>query len=154
MSKSLLAVALKKLSSRAYSQKELEKYLAKRNFSQAEIKEAITKLQSWGYLNDQKLAMDWYMYYTNNKPHGYLYIYKKLQAKGISAEVISSLLEDYDQEKELERARGLAEKFIANKAKQTQQDKLKGMLARHLYRKGFLQVNIMKILVEFFPDTI
>ena len=83
-----------------------------------------------------------------------IYISIKNYKPKVSLRSYQFTLEDYDQEKELERARGLAEKFIANKAKQTQQDKLKGMLARHLYRKGFLQVNIMKILVEFFPDTI
>ncbi|MGI6589025.1 MAG: regulatory protein RecX [Peptococcia bacterium] len=146
-----MVLALKKLSSRAHSQKELEKYLAKYNFSQDEINEVIIKLLSWGYLDDKKLAMDWYMYYTSNKPHGYLYIYKKLQEKGIPKEIITSLLEDYDEEKELARARNLAEKFIANKVNQKSQYKLKSMLARYLYRKGFLEVNIMKILAEFFP---
>ena len=154
MSKNPLVLALKKLSSRAYSQKELEKYLARFNFSQEQIEEVMVKLLAWGYLDDKQLAMDLYTYYTSTKPHGSLYIYKKLREKGISEQLITLILEDYDEKKELEIARSLAEKFIANKAKQKSLDKLKGMLARHLYSKGFSKTNIMVIINENFPEYI
>jgi regulatory protein len=153
MSKNPLALALKKLSSRAYSQKELERYLAKFDFSQEQTEEVVTKLLSWGYLDDQKLAMDWYTYYTTKKPHGFIYIYKKLQEKGIPEQLITSLLADYDEKKELKLARSLAEKIIVNKTNRKSPRQLKNMLARHLYCKGFSKVNIMIVLEENFPET-
>lgn len=152
MSKDPLVLALKKLSARAYSQKELEEYLVKFDFSPEQIEEVMTKLLSWGYLDDKKLALDWYTYYTTQKPHGYLYIYKKLQEKGIPTQLITSLLDDYDEKKELELARSLAEKIMLNKANQKSSFQLKNRLARHLYRKGFSKANIMIILEEKFPE--
>lgn len=152
MSKNPLPLALKRLSFRAYSQRELENYLVKRNFSERQIKETITQLLEWGYLNDAQLAKDWYRHYTQHKSYGYFYLCHKLRSKGFCETTITSLLANYDREKEYKRVQLLAEKFMANKATKTQPQKLKEKLARHLYRRGFLQENIMKVLTENFSD--
>jgi len=146
MNKNPLTLALKRLSVRAYSQKELEGYLDKFDFSREQIKDVLAQLRSWGYLDDQKYAVSLINHYTNYKQYGYFYILNKLQEKGISEEIITSLLNDYDEQEELERACHLAEKYIANKANQKSAEQLKSMLARHLSRKGFLTANIMTIV--------
>ena len=150
MNKNPLTLALKKLSVRAYSQKELESYLVKYDFSREQIKEVLVQLLSWGYLNDQRYAVNLLNYYTNHKQYGYFFIYKKLQEKGLSEQIITAVLIDYDEQEELERVRHLAEKYIANKVNQKSAEQLKNMLARHLSRKGFLTTNIMTILNENF----
>jgi len=150
MNKKPLTLALKKLSIRAYSQKELESYLLKYDFSREQIKEVIAQLLSWGYLDDQKYAVYLLNHYTNHKQYGYFFIYQKLQEKGIPEQIITALLIDYDEQKELARARNLAEKFIANKGNQKSAEQIKNMLARYLSRKGFSTANIMTIINENF----
>jgi regulatory protein len=150
MNKNPLTLALKKLSVRAYSEKELENFLVKYGFSREQIKEVLAQLLSWGYLNDQRYAANLINHYTNYKQYGYFFLYKKLQEKGIPEQIIISVLTDYDQQEELERARRLAEKYLANKVKQKSAEQLKNMLARHLSRKGFLTANIMTIINENF----
>lgn len=150
--KNPLNLALKKLSARTYTQKEIETYLAKYGFNREQIKNVLDQLLSWGYLDDKKLARDCYTYYTQNKPHGYLYIYKKLQEKGVPEHLITSVLDEYDEKKELELARDLAEKYLKYQAEQKSPELIKNMLARHLYRKGFSKTNIMTILYEKFSS--
>lgn len=152
--KNPLSLALKKLTYRAYSQKELALFLSKFDFDQQQIDEVMSQLLSWGYLDDQKLALNYLNYYTEQKPHGCLYISKKLAEKGISKEIISSVLDNYDRNKELELARSLAEKFINNKTRQKSVEQLKSMVARHLYNKGFSKTSIITVLNEkFFLDN-
>lgn len=152
MRKDALALALKKLSYRAYSQKQLETYLDTFEFSREQIEAVMIKLQNWGYLDDQKLAYDWYEYLLN-KPYGYSYIYSKFQEKGIPQQIINSVLADYDEKKELELARGLAKKFISGKLGQEPGSKIREKLARHLYRKGFSRANILNIISNIFPES-
>lgn len=152
MSKDPLTLALKKMSYRAYTQKQLETYLANAGFTQEQIAEAIIKMQGWGYLDDQKLAVYWYESLLK-KPYGYSYIYKKLQEKGIPQHIIISVLEDYDDKKELELARSLTEKLIAGKLSREPLCRLKEKVARHLYRKGFSHTNIINIISDNFPES-
>jgi regulatory protein len=152
MKKDALVLALKKLSYRAYSEKELDSYLAKAGFNQEQREEVLQKLLSWGYLNDQKLAVYWFEYYIKHKPLGYTCLYKKLQEKGIPHEYILTVLAEYDEKKELELGRSLAEKFISKKTKREPVIHLKESLARHLQRKGFSGANITKILSDNFPE--
>lgn len=150
MKKDALVLALKKLSYRAYSEKELDDYLANAGFNQEQREEVLHKLLSWGYLDDQKLAVYWFEYYTNHKPLGYVCLYKKLQEKGIPQNLILAVLEKYDEKKELELGRSLAEKFISKKTNRESAIQMKNSLARHLQRKGFSRTNIMKILSDNF----
>ncbi len=144
MNKQLLNKALKRLSRRAYSEQELKNYLVKFAPTTDELKEVFIKLRSWGYLDDQKLAEEWYEFYLCKEIYGYFYIFKKLQTKGIPLEIIKTTLANYDFELELKRAKVLAEKYW-------QKDKsLKGRekVARRLYYRGFSEANIRKIITE------
>ena len=147
-----MVLALRKLTRRAYSEKELELYLQKQKFSGDEILAVLAKLKKWGYLNDQQLAANLYEYYLRNKSYGYFYIRQKLHIKNIPAEIINSLLENYDLEQEFTRAQTLTEKFIKNKKRQKQPFQLGGMLSRYLSRRGFHQSTIRKIMHEFLPE--
>ncbi len=153
MSKDPLVIALKKLSYRAYSQKEMEEYLAKAGYNRDQRQEVLDQLMEWRYLDDQKLASSLCEYYIRYKPMGYSLIYNKLQQKGIPHDYIVTALADYDKTKELEMADRLAGKFIIrqiNKGEQT--CKIKEALARHLQRKGFSTAIIFAIVSDNFPE--
>lgn len=152
MNKDPLVLALKKLSYRAYSQKEMEEYLKKAGYNREQRQAVLNQLIQWGYLDDRKLASSWCEYYLQHKPMGYSLIYNKLQQKGIPHDCIVAALEDYDNIKELELAGRLAEKFLLRRVKNEQNSKTKEALARHLSRKGFSTATIYNVLSDNFPE--
>lgn len=152
MSKDPLVIALKKLSYRAYSQKEMEEYLAKAGYNREQRQEILHQLIQWHYLDDQKLASSLCEYYIQHKPMGYSLIYNKLRQKGIPHDYIVTALADYDKTKELEVAGRLAEKYLLREVECEQTSKVKAALARHLQRKGFSTAIIFEILTDNFPE--
>ncbi|MDD2401109.1 MAG: regulatory protein RecX [Clostridia bacterium] len=152
MEKNPLSVALKKLSYHSYSKKEMEKRLIILEYSKEEIADVVAKLLDWGYLNDSKLALYFYEYYTNIKPCGYFYIKNKLIEKGIPQEIIDSVLTNYDQDEEYIVAKRVSEKFLNNKEYDMSSVTIKGKLARCLNRKGFSNSTILKVLSDNFNE--
>lgn len=128
--------ALRLLSRRDYSVKELEQKLIKK-YSEEEVKNTINKLTERELLNERLYAERLIKKYAFEKKYGYLKIKYLLIAKGIKYEVFEPLLSAiYDEDKERENALLLSTKRPF--------DKLGGFLSS----RGYREFTVRKVLAE------
>ena len=114
------------------SEKGIKDYLKKKTFDEKTIKQTTEKLKEYGYIDDEKFAQNYFDSLSENK--GKRVIANKLKSKGISNEIIENLMENVDEEKQIEQATILAQKFVKNREKSP---KTKQKCLAHLIYKGY-----------------
>lgn len=123
--------ALKYISSRLKTEKQMREYLHGLKYSNNAINQAINKLKEYGYINDEHFAKTFVEIYGESK--GKKYLQRELMIKGVSQNIITSLLDEQDETIACEMQ---CAKKIKNMAKPiSQKDKEK--LYRFLLSKGF-----------------
>lgn len=122
---SAYAKALHYLSFRARSAKEIERYLAEKEFSPDTIETVLDRLALNRYINDEEFALSVAKAYALKE--GKKGVRDRLIRAGISDSVIDGVL-DYD---EIDGAKKAAQKYLRTR------DFDKEKLWRHLYSKGF-----------------
>lgn len=124
------------------SEKQVKDYLYSKGYGKKIVDFVINKLKEYNYVNDEIFAKMYIQNYQTKK--GKKLLTFELETKGISKEIISNLLEDFDDN--LECMRLLAEKFLRNKPR----DKKTAIkLSNHLFSKGYTYDKINIILKEF-----
>lgn len=123
---------------RDHSRQELHQKLLSRGYEQAEVDDAVDRLEGYGYLDDAKFAA---LLIRSNPDRGSRGLAQLLKRKGISEEVSRSLLEDFDAEEEVSRALAAARKHsppekIASLPRQTWRRRLAAFLARRGFSAG------------------
>lgn len=86
--------ALKYISSRLKTEKQMREYLHGLNYLPQSIDNAITKLKDYGYINDDYYANTFVDVYGSAK--GKNYLKRELAQKGVKQEFISNALQDKD----------------------------------------------------------
>ena len=114
------------------SEKGVKDYLKKKGFEDKTIMQTIEKLKEYGYVDDEKFAQNYFESLSSNQ--GKRAIANKLRAKGVSKEIVENLLENVDEEKQIEQATILAQKFVKNREKTP---KTKQKCLAHLIYKGY-----------------
>ena len=149
--------AVKKLSHKAISAKELEDYLKKRGYETSEIDEVIGTLKDFGYLNDAVFARE-FLIYDLERGRSVKKAFMDLRQKGVSQEDIEKgydeYLDEYGEPDEHEsayrealkvlRAADLEPGDIPDDVRQ----KIEGRIARRLFTRGYSQSLIYDILRE------
>ena len=87
----IMEVAARHLATRPRSTVELENYLIKKEFQEADIKDAVRKLTENGYLNDSEYART-YIRYALGKRKSLFRIKYELKEKGVSVEEIAEFV--------------------------------------------------------------
>jgi regulatory protein len=108
-----LECALRFLGYRPRSAAEVHNHLISRGYSAAAAAEALEKLHSLSYLNDETFARNWAASKFTGRGYGPKRIEQELRSKGIREAVIRDVLrETCDPRREADRARSLlAKKF-------------------------------------------
>ena len=114
------------------SEKGLKDYLKKKNFDNKVIAKTIDKLREYGFIDDEKFAKNYFESLSTSK--GKRAIANKLKSKGVSNEIVESLLENVEEDDEIEMATALAEKFVKNRQIDA---KIKQKCLAHLIYKGY-----------------
>ena len=114
------------------SEKGIRDYLKKKAFSDAIIEKTVEKLESYGFVNDEKFAKNYFESMSAGK--GKRAIANKLRQKGISKEIVDDLIEQVDDEAQLETAIRLVEKFLKNRQNASN---LASKCLAHLIYKGY-----------------
>lgn len=127
------------------SEKQVKDYLFTKGYSKKIVDFVINKLKEYNYINDEVFAKMYIQNYQVKK--GKRLLQFELETKGISKEIISNLLEDFDDN--LDCMRSLAEKFLKGK---TRDKKTAIKLSNHLFSKGYTYDKINKIIKEFIYD--
>jgi len=136
--------ALKILSSRWRSEKEIEKRLGEKGFRQDNIEETISFLKERGYINDEKFGYQWAKYRIENRSYGLMRISYELKGKGvekISIESIINTLRDEFDEREVA--------MIAAQRKVRGMEKSQSALKKiygYLMRKGFSSPIVIDVM--------
>jgi regulatory protein len=136
-----LAKALRYLSYRSRSEKELREYLLgkhkpqKKNFeapSHEIITAVIAKLKEMRFLNDREFAASWVRSRTEYKPKAKTIIKMELRQKGIEDEIIGEVLQEHTEGKD--------DKTLARELLEKRRKRYEGMDKQERYQKagGFL----------------
>jgi regulatory protein len=129
--------AIRLLSIRPRSEKELKEKLRQKGAGVKLVEGVLSELREKELINDEKFAYSWVESRMLNKPMGKFLLKRELKGKGVRAEIIERVIaENYQQEDELE----LATKLLQRKArrfKDTDDLKTKKRMTDFLLRRGF-----------------
>jgi len=129
-------LALKFLTSRMKSEKEMREYLLSKSYEEEIVSIVINKLKEHQYINDLEFAKAFVRSRMNQQVKGPLLIRQELQQKGVSEEYINEGLKEYPEEKQFEIASQFAQKFAKQKKGLTEyQGRQK--IGQTLLSKGF-----------------
>ncbi|MBI5186469.1 MAG: regulatory protein RecX [Nitrospinae bacterium] len=129
--------ALRFLSPRARTCREVEKKLRDKGFGEETILEALAVLGNLKYLDDRAFAADWVECRSGNRFIGPLRLRKELEAKGVDEEIRNEAVDEYFRRSD---EKGLALKAAERRLKiykDVSGEKLKRRLFGYLQRKGF-----------------
>lgn len=137
--------ALKFLSYRQRSQKEIEDKLKKEGFNDEIIEKTVDFLKSYNLIDDIAFAKNFMMDKSNINKYGPERIRYELYMRGISKDIIDEVLEDYGDEYSI--ALDLAKKKVKS-YKGNDRNAIYRKLGTFLQSKGFSYECISKVLRE------
>ena len=128
-------LAYRYLTIRNRSEKEIRDYLASKKASQEVIDRIVTSLIEKKFLNDEEFARLWIRQRARLKPKGKALLKIELRQKGISDEIITTVLSEIQEDipDELEQAKRLISRKmqqLAGKPRQETYAKVGAFLAR------------------------
>lgn len=140
-----LEIALKALAKKDRTRAEISRSLTENHFSQAQIKATLDILESWGYVNDERLALRESEDKLVRKKLGKLKVYDDLLRRGIEEPVVQLLVAQISPEQQFDSAMMLCR----NKYKPEDQPQKAG---RFLYSRGYEADTITAVLEAYFPE--
>lgn len=144
--------ALKFLSPKARTVREVEMKLDEGDYSEGEIIQTVERLTEAGLLNDEKYAMDFIESRLNTKPVSRFRLREQLKAHYVPNDIIESALGSLSDDSELENAVKVAAKFrdqfegIDDKTKKRQRIYLR------LQTRGYSHDTIMRAMDIVFDE--
>ena len=132
---SALERAVRMLSERACSKKEIEKRLFSARYDKNVIELVLYNLEKEKLLDDLDFAEQWVQ--SRSKKYGSSRIYRELRIKGVDADTAESVLECISEEEQAEHAVQLAEKKIRSLRDSCDSVKLKQRVVGSLIRRGY-----------------
>jgi regulatory protein len=142
--------ALHFLSFRPRSSAEIRQNLSKRGISESLIEETLDRLQSTGQVDDEAFARAWVENRNTFRPRGKPALRMELRRKGLSDEIVQSVLNTQVDEAALATttARKYARRLIGLEWPEFRQ-KLSGFLAR----RGFSYTTLAPVVSEVWKET-
>lgn len=143
--------ALRFLSFRPRSEKEIIDYLKKKQVDSNTSQKVILKLKESNFLNDVEFAKWWVEQRTLIKPRAWRIIKIELKQKGISSEIIEELNinSESEEENDLTMAIKLTQKRLPRYKNLSRQD-LYQKLGKYLAYKGFDWETVKRSIDEVF----
>lgn len=131
------SAAYRYLSYRARSYAETQDHLEKKDYPPAIVSQTLKDLVEYGYLNDEKFALDWGRSRIANKKFGPYRLRQDLLRKGLARDLVDQTLAKlYTEVDEEELARLAAEKKI-HQLRNVDDEVKRRRLMQFLQRKGF-----------------
>jgi regulatory protein len=139
--------ALRFLSYRPRSEKEIRDKLRTKQIGPQIIEKIIFKLKEKKFINDEEFARMWIENRNRFKPRSMRLIKLELKQKGISRDLIEKLVDNSSEDDDLKQAKKLAEKKI-DKFRKLSKQEIYQKLGRYLAAKGFSWDTIKKAIDE------
>lgn len=140
-------IALIALAPRAKSRGELFAHLKKRGITEDVANAVLFRLQERGYVNDLEFARQWSESRQRAKRLSKRVIAAELREKGVSAEIIETVLTDIKNDDEFANARHFAERKLKSSAR-LEQEVIYRRVHSALARKGFDLDLISRVMRE------
>jgi regulatory protein len=144
-------VALKILSFRRRTEKQVKEKLQKKGFDEKTIKATIDKLKEFDLINDLEFATSWIKDRLSFKPRGKKLLKQELWKKGIKKEIIEQVTEELCQDED-KSALELLEK-INKRYKDLEPKVAKRRMFSFLLRRGFSYETIKNALRLSVPSS-
>lgn len=141
--KQALSSAFMILSRNPKSEKQLCDYLFKKEFDKNTVERVLERLKELNYIDDLRFAQS---FIENSSHSGVNAIRFKLKSKGISDEIINSVLENVDDDEQLSKAVEIIKKQMPRYSKYEIFEQ-KRKLNDFLYRKGY-QWDVIKSAID------
>ncbi|MGM8213743.1 recombination regulator RecX [Virgibacillus sp. W0430] len=139
------SMAIRFLSYRMRTKKELEIHLLNKDVDEVQIPRIIEKLYKENLLNDEAFSDSFVRNRINMSDKGPLVVKQELIAKGISSEIAAKAIEQFTYELQYEKAINWAQKKLNQKKKNALQKRLQSIKAS-LAQKGFSEEVIQDAL--------
>lgn len=140
-----LGAALRYMAVRDRTRQEVKCYLRKKGFSEQAAREALKRLEGWGYLDDRRVALNWARTKKQVALWGQARVVAGLKRRGLEQETIQDLLCVLDQElPDADVALRAARKYIRTHPKAG--SALSRRLAAYLLRRGFAPETIIRLI--------
>lgn len=123
---------------------EVRRYLQGKGYDEPQIEQVITRLQAIDLLNDQTFSEYWLEQRQTFKPRSQRALRFELQQKGISRDVMASLLDEVD---EIAAATQAAQSKL-NSLRHLPEEQFRAKLGGFLQRRGFQYDTIRQIMDE------
>jgi len=139
-------------SRRMYSSKEIEGKLKRQGYTDDIIKDVISEMEGYGYVDDKTFAEEWVQSRINSKPKGRLVLKRELVNKGIEEDTIDNILNETMSESV---QRDLALELARKKVKSYRNDdaiSAKRKLYAFLNRHGFSYDIIKGVMDEVMKE--
>lgn len=140
-------MAIRYLSYRMRTKKEMVDYLVKKEMDEEVIQQVLTKLESEGLLDDGAFADAFVRTRINTSTKGPQLIKRELLQKGVSEEEANTALEMYTYEKQLDKLIRLVIKTFKPTSKKSYQEQIRSMKVSFL-QKGFGADVIQEAITE------
>ncbi len=144
-------VAIRYLSYRDRSCKEVTAHLTKKGFSETAVQKTVSYLTRLGYLDDERLALSWGRLRIDAKKIGARRLRSELVARGLSKEIVEQALATlFSEVDEWQLALSSARKKLST-MKDVDYEKKRRRLIQFLQRKGFAGDTVMQAVRELAP---
>jgi regulatory protein len=140
--------ALRFLTPKARTVREVELKLDEGCYSEGEIMQTIDRLTEAGLLDDEKYARDFIESRLNTKPVSRFRLSEQLRAHHVPDDVIEAALCGLDSGTELENAKQVAKKFIRQFENTIGEEEMLRRVYTRLQTRGFSHDTIMTALRE------
>jgi regulatory protein len=144
--------ALKQLAARARSVQEVERALARRGYSVAEIATVIARLRAAHYLDDAEFARTWVTARAHRGAAGPVRLARELRAKGVAEGDIGAALRAIRDEWDVGEAARTAARRKLKSLEGLPKEVARRRLAAHLERRGFSREVILATCRRHFSD--
>ena len=145
------AIALRKLTTRAYTRHELDQALQAKNVAPDVTEAVLDRLQEVGLINDASFALDWVTSRQQRRHLSRRVLSRELQAKGVDRSDIDRALDDVGFDTELTAARDLVERrrtAMSALPREVQYRRLAGLLGRRGFDTGIITRVLADVLGE------
>ena len=147
------SAAYRYLSYRARSYSETQEHLKQKDYPTSIVNQTLSYLVEYGYLNDEKFALDWGRSRIANKKFGPYRLKQDLLGKGIAVELVDQTLATlYAEVDEEELAKLAAEKKIYQ-LRDVDAEVKRRRLIQFLQRKGFPADIIFKTVKQLVSES-
>ena len=138
--------ALRYLSPKARTVREVELKLDEGSYSEGEIMQTIERLTDAGLLDDGKYARDFIETRLNTKPVSRFRLAEQLRSHFVPNDIIEAALDEVSNDTESENAKALVEKYMRQFESIGDEGIKRERIYKRLSTRGFSHETIMKAL--------